>query len=129
LEFLMARPVKTPGPDHPITVEPTGSRVVVRSGGKVIADTTAALTLQEGDYPAVQYIPLADVDAGVLRPTDSETYCPYKGEASYYSLVTADGEITDAVWTYEKPYDAVGTIAGHVAFYAEHVDVEVSAAA
>lgn len=125
----MARPVKTPGPDHPITVVPTGARVVVRSGGKVVADTTAALTLQEGDYPAVQYIPLADVAADALRPTDSSTYCPYKGDASYYSLVGSDGtEIGDAVWTYTEPYDAVGAIAGHVAFYPQHVEVEVATA-
>ncbi|MBD0736691.1 DUF427 domain-containing protein [Streptomyces sp. CBMA29] len=119
----MARTVKTPGPDHPITVEPNPERIVVRAAGKVVADTTHALTLREADYPPVQYIPLADVEAGALRPTESQTYCPYKGDASYYSLVTADGEVTDAVWTYEKPYDAVGTIAGHVAFYPQHVEV------
>jgi uncharacterized protein (DUF427 family) len=119
----MARTVKTPGPDHPITVEPNPERVVVRAAGKVVADTTRALTLREADYPPVQYIPLADVAEGALRPTDSQTYCQYKGDASYYSLVTADGELSDAVWTYEKPYDAVGTIAGHVAFYPQHVEV------
>jgi uncharacterized protein (DUF427 family) len=126
----MARTVKTPGPDHPITVEPAASRVVVRSGGKVIAETTAALTLREADYPPVLYIPLADVAPDTLRPTDTQTYCPYKGDASYYTLATADGgEITDAVWTYEKPYDAVGVIAGHVAFYPQHVEIAVDAAA
>jgi uncharacterized protein (DUF427 family) len=125
----MARTGKTPGPDHPITVQPTGARVVVRAGGRVIADTTAALTLQEADYPAVQYIPLADVAPEVLRRTDSHTYCPYKGEASYYSLVGDGTEIADAVWVYEEPYDAVGTIAGHVAFYPQHVDIAVEAAA
>lgn len=124
----MARPQLTPGPDHPITVEPTASRVVVRAGGQVIADTTRALTLQESTYPAVQYIPLDDVADGVLRPTDTGTYCPYKGDASYYSLVTADGEVADAVWTYVKPYDAVGEIAGHVAFYPQHVEITVGAA-
>jgi uncharacterized protein (DUF427 family) len=119
----MARTVRTPGPDHPITVEPNPERIVVRAAGKVIADTTHALTLREADYPAVQYIPLADVEEAVLRPTDSATYCPYKGDASYYTLVTADGEVTDAVWTYEKPYDAVSAIAGHVAFYPQHVEM------
>ncbi|MEW2517211.1 DUF427 domain-containing protein [Actinacidiphila alni] len=118
----MTRTVKTPGPDHPITVEPNPERVVVRAAGKVIADTTSALTLREADYPPVQYIPLADVEESALRPSDAQTYCPYKGDASYYSLVTADGEIADAVWTYEKPYDAVGPIAGHVAFYPQHVE-------
>jgi uncharacterized protein (DUF427 family) len=125
----MERTVRTPGPDHPITVEPTGDRVVVRAGGQVIADTTRALTLREADYPPVQYIPLDDIAAGALRPTDSQTYCPYKGDASYYTLTTGDSEIADAVWTYEKPYEAVGVIAGHVAFYPQHVQLTVGDAA
>jgi len=123
----MARPVQTPGPDHPITVEATAARVVVRAAGGVVADTTRALTLREADYPAVQYIPLADVDEAALRPTDTRTYCPYKGDASYYTLVTAEGEVADAVWTYEKPYESVTEIADHVAFYPQHVDITVDA--
>lgn len=119
----MERTVRTPGPDHPITVEPNPSRVVVRAGGRVIADTTRALTLREASYPAVQYIPLADVEAAALEPTDSRTYCPYKGDASYFSLATEQGPVADAVWTYDKPYDAVGEIAGHVAFYPQHVEL------
>jgi uncharacterized protein (DUF427 family) len=125
---MTPRPVLKPGPDHPFTVEPTASRVVVRAGGKVIADTSRALTLQEADYPAVQYIPLEDVEPGALRPTDSETYCPYKGEASYYTLVTADGEVADAVWTYRQPYESVAGIAGHVAFYPQHVELTLAGA-
>ncbi|MFC4035613.1 DUF427 domain-containing protein [Streptomyces polygonati] len=121
----MERTVKTPGPDHPITVEPTGDRVVVRAGGQVIAETTRALTLRESTYPPVQYIPLEDIAEGVLHRTDSQTYCPYKGDASYYSLTSEGREITDAVWTYDKPYDAVSVIAGHVAFYPEHVEFAV----
>ncbi|HEY5835349.1 DUF427 domain-containing protein [Streptomyces sp.] len=122
----MERPVRTPGPDHPITIEPTASRVVVRAGGEVIADTTRALTLREADYPPVQYIPLEDVVGTALRPTATQTYCPYKGDASYYALTTADGDVPDAVWTYEKPYEAVGEIAGHVAFYPQHVQLAVA---
>ncbi len=124
----MERPVLKPGPNHPITVEPAGSRVVVRSGGTVIADTTAALSLRESTYAPVLYIPLADVSPQALRPSDTQTYCPFKGDASYYSLATGDGEITDAVWTYEKPYDAVAGIAGHVAFYPQHVEFDVEPA-
>jgi len=124
----MQRPVLKPGPDHPITVEPTASRVVVRAGGKVIADTSAALTLREANYPPVQYIPLADVDPEALRRTGSQTYCPYKGDAGYYTLLTGGGEITDAVWTYDKPYDAVKSIAGHVAFYPQHVEIDTESA-
>ena len=114
--------VLVPGPDHPITVEPTKARVVVKAGGRVIADSRNAFTLQESTYPAVQYIPLADVDAGVLERTDHETYCPYKGEASYYSLNAGDVQAENAVWTYEKPYDAVAPIKDHVAFYPNVVD-------
>lgn len=123
-----ARTVRTPGPDHPITVEPTGSRVVVRAGGRVVADTTRALTLREADYPPVQYIPLDDVAGSALRPTETQTYCPYKGDASYYALTGTGEEVADAVWTYEKPYDAVDMIAGHVAFYPRHVEIEIGAA-
>jgi uncharacterized protein (DUF427 family) len=118
----MAKQVLQPGPDHPITVEPTKARVVVKAGGRVIADSRNALTLQESTYPAVQYIPLADVDASVLERTDHETYCPYKGEASYYSLNAGDVQAENAVWTYEKPYDAVAPIKDHVAFYPNVVD-------
>ena len=118
----MAKQVLQPGPDHPITVEPTKARVVVKAGGRVVADSRNAFTLQESTYPAVQYIPLADVDAGVLERTDHETYCPYKGEASYYSLNAGEVKGENAVWTYEKPYDPVAPIKDHVAFYAHKVD-------
>ena len=120
---MTVRPVLEPTDAHPITVTPTGRHVVVRVNGDVIAETDDALTLQESTYPAVQYVPLADVDPAVLERTDHTTYCPYKGDASYYSLV-ADGDSHDnAVWTYEAPYDAVAPIAGHVAFYPNVVDV------
>ncbi|RSD23575.1 DUF427 domain-containing protein [Amycolatopsis eburnea] len=114
--------VLVPGPDHPITVEPTQARVVVKAGGRVIADSRNAFTLQESTYPPVQYIPLADVDASVLERTDHETYCPYKGEASYYSLNAGEVKGENAVWTYEKPYDPVAPIKDHVAFYPNVVD-------
>jgi uncharacterized protein (DUF427 family) len=121
------RPVLEPTASHPITVEPTGKHVTVRIGGEVVADTDDALTLQESTYPAVQYIPLSDVVAERLRPSDTETYCPYKGDASYYHVVTTAGDtIDDAIWTYEKPYPAVGQIAGHVAFYADKADITVA---
>jgi uncharacterized protein (DUF427 family) len=122
----MSREIKTPGPDHPIVVEKNPERVVVRVGDQVVADTTAALALREANYPAVQYIPLADVDQAVLKETETSTYCPYKGDASYYSLVTADGELTDVIWTYREPYPAVAEIAGHVAFYPDKVSLTQS---
>jgi uncharacterized protein (DUF427 family) len=114
-----------PGPDHPITVEPTSARVVVRVGGRVLADTDKALTLREASYPAVQYVPLADIDQDAIQHTETHTYCPFKGEASYYTIATAEGELTDAIWTYEEPYDAVADIAGHAAFYPDQVEITV----
>ncbi|MBB2938946.1 uncharacterized protein (DUF427 family) [Amycolatopsis bartoniae] len=127
----MERKRKTPGKLHPITVEPTPARVVVRAAGRVIADTTSALTLRESVYPPVQYVPLADVDPEVLRPSAKQTYCPYKGEAGYYSIALKrpdtgeTEEIADAVWTYEHPYEAVEAIASHVAFYPDRVEISV----
>jgi uncharacterized protein (DUF427 family) len=121
----MTRERLIPGPDHSITVEPTNARVTVKIGDRVLADTSNALTLREADYPAVQYVPLADVDADAIRHTESHTYCPFKGEASYYTIVTDDGELEDAIWTYEQPYDAVAEIAGHAAFYPDRVELTV----
>ncbi len=117
---------RTPGPDHPITVEPVGARVVARVGDRVVADTEAALALREATYPPVQYVPLADVDPGVLRPSGTTTYCPYKGTATYRTLAVGEGEeLVDAVWAYEEPYPAVAEIAGHVAFSPDKIRVTV----
>ncbi|BCL33396.1 hypothetical protein GCM10017557_82550 [Streptomyces aurantiacus] len=120
---------RIPGPDHPIeVVEHSGLiGVVTQDGGKVVAETTSAVTLTEVGCPAVHYLPLADVDQALLERTDSRTYCPYKGEASYYSLVTPEKKIADAVWFYEEPFEAVEAIAGRVAFYPEHVEIPFEA--
>lgn len=114
-----------PGPDHPITIAPTGRHVVVRVRDKVIAESDRALTLEEANYGPVQYMPLADVEPAVLRPTDHETYCPYKGEASYYTVKTLAGELENVIWVYREPYDAVAEIAGHAAFYTDRVELTV----
>ncbi|MGX6606779.1 DUF427 domain-containing protein, partial [Micromonosporaceae bacterium Da 78-11] len=116
------KPVRQPGPDHPITVTPTGARVIVTVAGKVVADTRSALTLQESTYPGVQYIPLTDVDESLLERTTTESYCPYKGDASYYSVPLGGERAKDAVWEYQQPYDAVAAIKGHIAFYPDRVD-------
>jgi uncharacterized protein (DUF427 family) len=116
------KPRLQPGPDHPITVTPTGKRVVVTIAGKVVADTENALSLKEATYPAVQYVPLADVDQTVLERTDTQTYCPYKGDAGYYSVVVGDQRVVDAIWEYQNPRDAVAQIKDHVAFYPDRVD-------
>ncbi|KUH85771.1 MULTISPECIES: DUF427 domain-containing protein [unclassified Mycobacterium] len=121
------RPVLKPSASHPITVEPTGRHVTVRVAGEVVAETDRAVKLQESTYPAVYYIPRDDVVADRLRPSDTETYCPFKGDAGYYHVVTEGGAtVEDAVWTYEKPYPAVAPIAGHVAFYPDKADVVVT---
>ncbi len=121
------RPVLEPTADHPITIEPTGKHVTVRVNGEVVADTDDALTLQESTYPAVLYIPLDDVASERLKPSDTETYCPFKGDASYYHVVTAgDSTVDDVIWTYVKPYPAVAQIAGHVAFYPDKADITVA---
>jgi uncharacterized protein (DUF427 family) len=123
---MSKRVVLKPTADHPITVTPTAGRVKVRVNGEIVADSRNALTLQESTYPAVQYIPLADVNQALLRRTDTATYCPFKGDASYYSVVTPTGvAVDDAIWTYEQPYDAVAEIAGHVAFYPDKADITV----
>ena len=116
------RSIKVPGPDHPITIEANPSRVVVRAGGKVVADTRQALTLREAGYPAVQYIPRQDVDMAALTRSEHTTYCPYKGDASYYSIPAGGDRSRKAVWTYETPFAAMAQIKGYVAFYPDRVD-------
>ena len=126
----MTKEIKVPDANHPISIDAGAVRVVARVGDTVIADTNAALTLREAAYPPVHYIPLDDVVPGTLRASTSDTYCPYKGDASYYDVVLPDGqELADAVWTYQAPYPAVDAIAGHVAFYTDRVQVLADAVA
>jgi uncharacterized protein (DUF427 family) len=117
-----AKPVKIPGPDHPITIERNPARIVVTLAGRVVADTRDALTLREGTYPAVQYIPRKDVDMALLERTDHSTYCPYKGDCSYYSVPLGGERSVNAVWSYEAPYAAVTPIKDYLAFYPNRVD-------
>ena len=119
---MKEKPIKVPGPDHPISIERSPARVVVSVAGHVIADTRNALTLREADYPPVQYIPREDVDLSRLERTDHATYCPYKGDCNYYSVPSGGKKSVNAVWTYENPYPAVAQIKGHVAFYPDRVD-------
>jgi uncharacterized protein (DUF427 family) len=114
--------IKLPGPDHPISIEPTTGRVSVRFNDQLIADTTRALSLAESSYPVVQYIPRDDVRMDLLERTDHTTRCPYKGEASYYSIIAGDRVATNGVWSYEAPNPAVRRIAGLLAFDPRMVD-------
>jgi uncharacterized protein (DUF427 family) len=116
------KPIRIPGPDHPITIDANPARVVVRLAGRVAADTRNALTLREASYPPVQYIPRADVDIALLEPTDHSTYCPYKGDASYFSIPAGGERSVNAVWSYEHPHDAVAAVRGYLAFYPDRVD-------
>ncbi len=120
---MAVREQLVPGPDHPITIEASDKRFVVRSGPMVVADSTATLTLTEAGHPTVQYFPLADVDETVLLSSTTTTYCPFKGDASYFTVAGPDGNVEDAVWTYLEPYPAVQAIAGFVAFYPDRVDI------
>jgi uncharacterized protein (DUF427 family) len=117
-----AKPVKIPGPDHPITIERNPARIVVSLAGRIVADTREALTLREARYPAVQYIPRKDVDMALLDRTDHTTYCPYKGDCSYYSIPLGGERSINAVWSYEAPYAAVTPIKDYLAFYPDRVD-------
>ena len=122
---MSEKPMKIPGPDHPITVTPNPARVTVLLGGKVIADSQNALTLREAAYPPVRYIPRTDADMALLQRTDHGSYCPYKGEASYFCIETGGARLDNAVWSYEAPYDAVASIRDHLAFYPDRVEITV----
>jgi len=119
---MKEKQIRIPGPDHPISIEHNPARIVVSVAGRVIADTRNALTLREADYPPVQYIPREDVDLSQLKRTDHATYCPFKGDCSYYSIPAGGKKSVNGVWTYENPYPAVAQIKGHVAFYPDRVD-------
>jgi len=116
------RPVWIPGPDHPITIKGNPNQVVVSADGRVLADTVNALTLREAGYPPVQYFPREDVDMSLLEPSDHQTYCPYKGDCSYFSVANGDEKLVNAVWSYETPFPAVSSIAGYLAFYRDRFD-------
>ena len=119
---MNAKAMKLPGPDHPITVELSRSRVVVCVGDNEIVNSRDALILREASYPPVLYIPRRDADMSRLTRSDLSTYCPYKGDCSYYSIPAGGPKSVNAAWTYERPYAAVAEIQGHLAFYRDRVD-------
>jgi uncharacterized protein (DUF427 family) len=116
--------MKTPGPDHPITLDAAPGRIQGVYSGHVIADSQDVIILREADYPPVAYFPRADVDMAFMARTSHSTHCPYKGQASYFTL-TMDGRISEnAVWSYEDPYPAMAAIRDRLAFYPNLVDVQ-----
>lgn len=114
--------MKLPGPEHPITIAKNNKRVRVTLGGRVVADTTRALTLTEASYKPVFYIPRDDADMSLLARTEHKTHCPYKGDASYFSIIANGRSADNAVWSYEQPFPAMGPIKDHLAFYRDRVD-------
>jgi len=119
---MAEKPRKIPGPDHPISIERSTARIVITVAGRVVADSSEALVLREASYPLVEYVPRKDVDMSLLQRTEAATYCPYKGDCSYYSIPSGGERSVDAVWTYEEPYPAVAQIGAYLAFYPGRVD-------
>ena len=117
-----SKETKIPGPDHPITISPVQGKVRVTAAGKIVAESTRALRLEENGYPPVYYLPRNDADMSLLVRTTHNTYCPYKGDCAYYSIPTGGPKSENAVWTYEKPHEAVASIREHLAFYPSRVD-------
>lgn len=120
--------MKLPGPDHPIIITRNPKRVRVSADGVVIAETTHALTLKEAAYPAVQYVPRADAKMDLLKRTERTTHCPYKGDASYFSIDAGGTTLDNAIWSYEQPFPAMTEIASFLAFYPDKVKIEEVAA-
>ncbi|HEV7448521.1 MAG TPA: DUF427 domain-containing protein [Steroidobacteraceae bacterium] len=119
---MNSKPIKIPGPDHPITITPARERITITVAGRHIVDTREALTLKEAAYPPVYYIPRKDVDMTQLQRASHQTYCPYKGECAYYSIPAGGERSINAVWTYEAPYPAVSEIQEYLAFYPDRVE-------
>jgi uncharacterized protein (DUF427 family) len=116
--------MRLPGPDHPITISANPRRIRVTAGDTVIAETAHALTLKEASYPAVQYVPRGDAKMELLKRTERVTHCPYKGDASYFSIAADGKSIENAIWTYETPFPAMTEISGYLAFYPDKVRIE-----
>ena len=107
-----------------INIRTSNATWVVRAKGAVLAESTKAVELAEGDYPTVIYFPRDDVGMAFLEKSSSSTICPHKGTATYYNIHAKSGIIPDAAWSYEAPLKAVKQIEGHLAFYRDKVTVE-----
>jgi uncharacterized protein (DUF427 family) len=120
--LIKAKEIKIPGPDHSITISPAKGKVRVTVAGKIVAESTRALLLEEKGYPPIYYLPRSDADMSLLFRTTHYTYCPYKGDCTYYSIPIGGTKSEYALWTYENPYDAVVNIKDHLAFHPTRVD-------
>lgn len=104
-------------PGHRIVLAPAGGRMSASVGDTTVADSSRALIMREGSYPPVTYFPRADVRMEMFSATDHHTTCPFKGEASYWSIAGTE----NIAWSYETPYDEMAEIKDYVAFYADKV--------
>ena len=121
------REIKLPGPDHPITISPTNGKVRVTVAGTILAESQRAVLLEEKGYSPVYYLPRDDADMSLLVRSEHSTYCPYKGDCSYYSIPIGGSQSENVVWTYERPHEAVASIREYLAFYPSRVDaIEVA---
>jgi uncharacterized protein (DUF427 family) len=117
-----SKDIRIPGPDHPITISPVAGKVRVTVAGRIVAESSRALRLEEKGYPPAYYLPRNDADMSLLVPTQHYTYCPYKGDSRYYNIPIGGAKSENAVWTYEKPHEAVASIREYLAFYSSRVD-------
>jgi uncharacterized protein (DUF427 family) len=108
--------------DH-ITITPIAETVTVAVGSTVLGQSKRALALKEGSSPPVIYVPREDIDMGRLVRTNHKTGCPWKGQATYYSIKADFAKFANAVWSYEDPKPDMAAIAGHLAFYTDRVTV------
>ena len=106
-----------------ITITPISGPVSVAVGDTALGESRNAVELREGSYPPVVYVPRGDIDMSMLDRTARATTCPWKGQASYYSIATPAGVLENVVWSYEDPKDDVAAIAGLLAFYPDRVTV------
>ena len=111
-------------PDYRVDLDPSERRVRVRIGGELIADTERALIVRETKHDPVTYVPLADVRGDLIEPTDHTTFCPFKGDASYWTVRVGDQTFENVLWGYPEPFEEVAGIAGYVAFYPDRVEIE-----
>ena len=109
-------------PDHRVDLLPEERRVRVTFGGTVIADSKRALRVEETGHGPVHYVPEKDVRLDLMHPTEHKTYCPFKGDCSYWTVAVDGGKAENAVWGYRAPYDEANGLAGHYAFYTSRVD-------
>jgi uncharacterized protein (DUF427 family) len=113
-------------PDHRVDLLPESRRVRVTFAGAVVADSAETLRVEETGHEPVHYFPQKDIRLDLLKPTAHHTYCPFKGDCSYWTIAAGGKEAENAVWGYRAPYDEAQGLAGHYAFYKSRVDtVEV----